>query len=161
MSDNGSRPSGEEFILNGVTLKIKRISPLLVNDIRKSVKRKFSRPEPPLQDVDYGDGKKVKEPNPAHPDYKAALSDYNAETGEEFIHALIRLGVECEVDEYAVKALREIADDLALPDDDKVLYISRILVASPKDLQTLQDAILGRIQPTEAAIAEKVDSFPG
>jgi hypothetical protein len=145
---------------SGVTLQIKRISPMLLVDLRKQLKRGTPKPMPPLQEVLLGD-EKVLQPNDAHPDYLAALQDYNADIGQRYIEAIIQLGVECEIDAGAVGALRESDLGEFLPKNDKVVYVSRIAASSERDLMALQNAILGRAQPTEAAVGEAAEGFRG
>lgn len=48
--------------------------------IAMKLQRKYAKPKPPRQMVDYGDGRKVWEHNYAHPDYEATLK-----TWENFI----------------------------------------------------------------------------
>ena len=144
---------------SGVTLQIKRISPMLLVDLRKQLKRGIAKPQPPLQEVLIGDEKKM-QPNEAHPDYLAALQDYNADIGQLYIEAIIYLGVECEIDAASVLALRESDLGEFLPKSDKVVYVSRIACESERDLTLMQNAILGRAQPTEAAVGESAESFP-
>src|SRR3990167_2097736 len=165
MKDNGN----EKPVLNltgtvtlpdsRATLEVNYVSPPLLNDMRKAIRRTILKPEPPLVEVAYGETKKW-EANPAHPEYRAALADYNADFGQEFFQQLVRFGVQCEVDARAVSELRERAAALELPEDDLVLYVTRILVTSQADMQALMNAVLRRSQPTEEAVTEKVaDDF--
>ena len=168
MKDNGN----EKPVLNltgtvtlpdsRATLEVNYVSPLLLNDIRKALRRIILKPEQPLVEVAYGETKKW-EANPAHPEYRAALTDYNADFGQEFFQKLVRFGVQCEVDAQAVSKLRERAaaqGELELPEDDLVLYVTRILVTSQADMQAIMNAVLRRSQPTEEAVTEKVaDDF--
>jgi len=162
---NGHKPDFEEVTLPdcGLVLRVRRVSPFLAKDIRKQIQRTLKKPEPPLQKVDYGDGKEHFEPNLAHPDYKSELGEYYTELGDLFLSQLIAFGVECEIDAERVKLFRERAAGygIELPADDLVVYVSRVVGLSPADVRALQDAILGRIQPTEAKTAEAVESFPG
>ena len=162
---NGHTPDFEELTLPncGLLLRIRRVSPFLAKDIRKQIQRTLKKPAPPLQEVDYGDGKKVKEPNEAHPDYKAELNEYYTELGDLFLSQLIAFGVECEIDAERVRAFRERAAGygIELSSDDLVVYVTRVVGLSQNDVRAMQDAILGRIQPTEARTAEAVESFPG
>ena len=161
MKDNGNEKPGPT-LTGTVTLpdsravlEVKFVSPLLLNDLRKAIRRTHPKPEPPLVEVAYGETKKW-EANPAHPEYRAALTDYNADFGQEFFQQLVRFGVRCEVDARAVSELRERAAALELPEDDLVLYVTRILVTSQADMQALMNAVLRRSQPTEEAVTEKV-----
>lgn len=145
---------------SGRTVRIKFIGPMLMNDIRKAVQKSVKRPEPPTQEVDYGNGSKKLEPNPLHPAYEAELSEYNTLIGQRFVEKLFRYGIDAEVDIDAVTALR--ADsELDLPADDYTVYVTRILVTSARDQEFLQEVILGRIQPTDKQVAEALDNFRG
>ena len=161
---NGHRPEFQDVTLPdcGLALRIKRVSPFLAKDIRKKIKQEVARPNPPEQLVDYGDGNKKFEPNVTHPDYKAALNDYFAEVGDLMLSELIAFGVECDYDAKAVAAFRAKAKGrgLELPADDLLVYVTRVVGLSQADVRALQDAILGRIQPTESAVKEAAESFP-
>jgi hypothetical protein len=150
-----------EFTLpdSGVVVRIKRIGPPLANDIRRKLKKTLAKPEPPLQEVMLGDEKKMV-PNLSHPDYQEAVSEYTADMGMLFLGELIRYGVDADIDAAAVAALRAGDEDGTLPKSDLVAYVTRIAIESTKDMLTLQDAILGRFQPTEAAVTEAADNFP-
>jgi hypothetical protein len=151
-----------EFTLpdSGVVVRIKRIGPPLANDIRRKLKKTLAKPEPPLQEVMLGDEKKMV-PNLSHPDYQEAVSEYTADMGMLFLGELIRYGVDADIDTAAVEALRNGDEDNTLPKSDLVVYVTRVAIESTKDMLALQDAILGRFQPTEAAVSEAAENFPG
>ena len=66
-----------------------------------------------------------------------------------------------DIDAEAVAALREDDPDHHLPKSDLVVYVTRVALDSARDMSALQDAILGRFQPTEKAVAEAAATFPG
>lgn len=144
---------------SGVTLQIRRLGPVLANDIRKRMKRNVPKPAPPMQEIDVG-GEKRLEPNEAHPEYAAALQEYNADLAMFFIEELVKYGVVCEIDAEEVAQLRAMGGD-DLPKDDVVLYVTRLAITSQADMATLQNSILGRFQPTEAAVKSAAENFPG
>lgn len=150
-------PTTFTFPDSGVTIKTRKVSPLLLAEIQKTL----PPPTPPMQEVDYGGTKKM-EPNPAHPDYAAALATYRAEFSNLIFRALVLIGVECEVDAEAVGKLR--ADmqqfNVTLPPEDKFVYVAHILCTSNEDVTALRDLLLRHSQPTEGAVAEAVDRFP-
>jgi hypothetical protein len=151
-----------EFTLpdSGVVVRIKRIGPPLANDIRRKLKKALIKPEPPMQEVLMGDVKELR-PNLAHPDYLDALNEYTADLGMLFLAELIRYGVDADIDAAAVTNLREGDTDGLLPKSDLAVYVTRVAIESQRDMLALQDAILGRFQPTEAAVKEAADTFPG
>lgn len=146
---------------SGATVRILFVSPMLLNDLRKRAQRGLEKPAPPLQEVDYGNGSKKSQPNPLHPDYVAALREYNTAMGQKFIELMFKWGVECDIDGEKVRAMRALAaeDEIDLPADDRTLYLTRILATTAADIEALQDAILGRAQPTEQAVSEKLETF--
>lgn len=145
---------------SGAMLRIKHISPLLMDDFNASLPRP---PEPPSQEVAYPGGVTKSEPNPSHPDHERALAEHDYRIGLKIIEFCIEFGADCEVDETQVKQLREWAArrNVTLPDDDKVLYVSRILAQSNRDLVAIRQGVLGLLQPTEEAVQKAADSFPG
>lgn len=147
---------------SGRTVRIKFVGPMLMNDIRKAVARAVGpRPEPPTQEVDYGNGSKKLEPNPLHPGYEASVREWHVAQGQVMLEKLLRYGVECEMtpeDEARLAELR--ADpDLALPEDDKLAFLTRLVASTERDQEALQEAIQGKAQPTEKAVAEALATF--
>lgn len=144
---------------SGAVVRVKFVGPMLINDLRKAAGKGLTKPTAPLI-APYED-KGVKEPNEDDPAYVAALSEYNTALGMRFLEKLFRYGVDytlTDADAARVKELRADAD-LDLPADDLQVFISRFLVRTDKDLEALQAAIMGYTQPTEAQVAEKVQSF--
>lgn len=146
------------FAGSGITVKLRRVSPFLLGDVAKSL----VAPKPPLNTVDYGNGP-VQEANEADPTYLVALEDHRKEVGVRNMKALIRLGVECEVDDDAVQELRATMRDLGveLDPDDKWVYIVNIAITHEDELIQLRDAILRKSQPTEEAVQEQLADFHG
>jgi hypothetical protein len=168
MSDHGSNgaQAPREVTLpdSGRQVRIKFVGPLLMNDIRKAVKRAVGpKPAPPMQEVDYGNGTKKTEPNPLHPEYEAAVQEWTVAQGQVLLEKLLRYGVEAEMDEADQARLAELrADpDLELPADDRLAFLTRIVAGTERDQEALQDAILGRAQPTDKAVADALATFRG
>lgn len=149
-------PTTFTFPDSGVTIQARKVSPLLLSEIQKTI----PVPKPPLQEVDYG-GVKKQESNPNHPDYQAALTAYRQEFSNLIFRALILIGVDVEVDVEAVTKLR--ADmqqfNVTLPPEDKFVYVAHILCTSEQDVTALRDLLLRHSQPTEGATAEAVERF--
>lgn len=136
----------------GITVSIRKVSPLLGMEIRKA----FPPPKPPVVHTELGD-----EENPADPDYERAMEEYGMLIEDKASRLYIKRGVECEVDTAAVASLRaDMADmGITLDPDDKYVYIKYICVGSDQDYQELIEAITRRSQPTEAAVQETIDMF--
>lgn len=145
----------------GITVQIRKVSPLLMMEVQK----KFKPPPPPMQEVDYGDGNTVMEPNRSHPDYIAALEQYNYELEQKIRNLTIKRGVVCEVPKDEVDELRkfwieEMGEELPEA-DDKIAYISYICIGSTEDLEDLLAAITRRSQPTRPDIEAARSGFQG
>lgn len=145
----------------GVQVLIRKVSPLLA----VTLQQKFPSPTPPMEEVDYGDGKKHYEPNPTHPDYLEALKRYDEENEKRMRTLLLKRGVEIEMTDEAkeeVAALRGFMKDefgKTLDEDDKMVYISYIAIGSDKDLEELLSAVMRRSQPTEEVVEQAQEAF--
>lgn len=130
----------------GAVLLIRKVSPLLALEVRNSVKK----PQPPMQDVDYGDGKIVKEPNYAHPDYKIALQEYEETVTDRTNRLVLKRGVHIELTDELKAEVKELRDlyieetGSDLPYDDKYVYICYVALGSNEDFQELLEAIMSR-----------------
>jgi hypothetical protein len=138
---------------------IRKVSPFLLNEVSKQ----FPQPDPPENIVDYGDGKKVSEPNPSDPEYKLKLNKWNQDVSFATQELMIERGVEIELGEDEKK---EVADLRAywiekfnkkLEGGDKFIYVTMIAIGTDKDLEDLLIAITRRSQPTEEAIKLSTD----
>lgn len=146
----------------GISVKIKKVSPLLVMEVQKALKT----PVPPMQEVDYGDGKKKLEPNEASPEYQKALEAYNIEVEQAVRKLIIRRGVIFDLTDEQKEEVRELRQfwkdnyKTELDGTDVEIFISYIAIGSPEDLQELIQAVMQRSQPTEEVIKRAQDSFP-
>jgi hypothetical protein len=144
----------------GITVKIRKVSPLLMMEVQKRNKP----PKPPMQEVDYGDDKITYEANPSHPDHIADLEQYNYDLEEKIRALTIKRGVVCDVPEDEIKELREFwKTEMGeeLPEkNDKIAYISYICIGTQEDLEDLLSAITKRSQPTKPVIEAAKASFP-
>lgn len=144
---------------SGATVRVKRISPMSLMAIEQA----YPDPKPPLQEVDYGNGKLRHERNPLDPAYQDELAAHQRKKSLLVLKAFIRLGVEVALDAQAVAAYRSEMKDLGvdLDPDDKYVYVAFILCVSNLDLETLRAVIEGASLPTEKAVAEKLATFQG
>ncbi len=143
----------------GVTLQIRKVSPLVATEIRK----RFPAPRPPLAKVDYGDGRFEMEPNPDNPSHKNAMEDYQLLLEEKIRRAYLKLGCLANPDLEMVATTRtamgEIGIDLSA-DSDEFVFINYVAVASAEDYSDLIQAIISRSVPSEADIQAASDTFP-
>lgn len=152
------------FPESGFKIGIKKVSPYLPVEMR----RIFPAPVPPMQEVDYGDGDKKLEPNPASMDYQRELAEYNTGMEAKIRRLIIKRGTIFEMTDEMKEELEELRqywrDDMGQEleeKEDKVAYLTYLAIGSDSDIQELVTAILMRSQPTEAAIKDAVDNFRG
>lgn len=142
----------------GVTLQIRKVSPLVATEIRK----KFPAPRPPMTRVDYGDGNFEMEPNPDHPSHKMALEDYQLLLEEKVRRAYLKLGCVVVPDVELVgitrAAMMDVGIDISSESDDFV-FINYVAVASADDYSDLIQAIINRSVPSEVDIKAASDTF--
>lgn len=142
---------------------VRNVNPLLAIEIR----RQFPKPHPPLQEVDYGDGKSVFEANYASPDYAAAVEDWNALITEKMSRLIIKRGVVHTLSEEEKAEVAELRADmeedmgLNLGGSDLFVYISYICIGNRLDVDSLTEAVMTGSQPTRAAVGAAQDSFQG
>lgn len=148
---------------SGYTVGIRKVSPLLMIRLRE----RFPPPKPPKQLVDYGDGEKRVEENPAHPDFREAQVEYETMIESKARRLLIKRGVVIEWDDEKREALadmrsywKETFEDELDPDDD-VAFVSYLCVGSDSDLEEFLEILMKRSQPTEGAVGEAQARFQG
>lgn len=160
-----------DFLFEGTgrTVQIRKLSALIRDEVRRQVKRApgFEEPQPPMVEVDYGDGK-VRQPHRAHPVYQELLSDWNARVTQEAADRLGRLVIQravvCEVDRDAVTSIRA---DMAAADtpldeyDDHHVYVAFVCVGPQQDYNELLAAVFNRSLPSKEAVQAHIDSFRG
>jgi hypothetical protein len=101
------------------------------------------------------------EANKSHPDYQEALEEWDSNVKEASTLFIVRNGVEAEVDQVAVTAMREMMrrEGIELDPDDHFVYVMNCLISNQVELIALCDAIQGRSQPTEAGVANAIEQF--
>lgn len=145
----------------GVTFSIRKVSPMLVNEINKA----YPKPVPPMNEVDYGDGKKVKEPNESDPDYQKQLREHRTLTFQKMQELMVERGVIIELTSEQKAEVKQLRDQFKtimnkeLTGSDKSVFIFNIAIGTDSDLNELIQAITRRSQPTEEAIGEHLDTF--
>ena len=144
---------------SGITVKIKKVSPLLYIQLRKQ----NPPPKPPKQKVTDMNGREAWEENTANPEYLEALAAHEAEQEEKLSALTFKRGVQVEVDHDAVKELREFwrtEFGKELPEDDFEVYVRYIVIQSNDDFEQLYNAIITKSQPTAEDVNTAKQSFP-
>ena len=154
------------FADTGVKVLIRKVSPMLMNELRKA----FPPPVPPVQTVEV-DGEMVATPNPAHPDYQAALAAYNQDMEVKGRRLLVKRGIEWLDADQEKEALEQVTElrkswveDYGVELDepsDKVVYVWFIAAGTDKGIEEVTSAIISRSQPTADEVALAKTSFRG
>lgn len=148
----------------GLTVKIRKISPMLAADVSASM----PDPLPPEQEVDYGEprGKRM-EPNYGDPQYAVDLAAHKQKVFAALQRVMIKRAVVVEGDEWkeAVQEYRDfIQAETGAPlaeTDDLLVYVMRVCIGSQEDMMELLSAITSRSQPTQEAVEQAKRSFRG
>lgn len=159
----------------GEVVSIRRLGPFTMDEIRKTLLKERKPPEPPKFPVEIGEASvKMMEANPNDPAYKMAVVEYNqwfsTATAEKMLALMIDYCIVCEVDEEIVaerRALLGLIDpDLAKSPEnggyaDRDIYIRHYLFQDAREMQEVQQFILGQSMPTPEAVQEHIDTFQG
>lgn len=162
----------DEFTFStGITARIGKVSPLLIADIERALRRQWANdePQPPTESVDMGAGP-VDLPNPHDPDYLAAKAEFDqrvdTEVSRRWDEMIIRRAVEIEVDEQALNAVAAdyaavMGEPLPLTGDRKVDYVRRVAIGSWQDIAELRRIVTQRSIPTREAVQAHAATFQG
>lgn len=149
---------------SGETVQVRRISPFLAMQAQKST----AKPQPPMNEVDYGDGVKRQEPNPADPKYLEAVKKWEEDVERRTRKLMIERAVVVEMDDEKREQVNELrnwmienlgAGSVEEGTSDKEFWVTMIAIASPEDLQDLMNFVTRRSQPTPEEIAAAKESF--
>jgi hypothetical protein len=148
----------------GITVKIRKVSPMLAADVNASM----PDPLPPEQEVDYGEPRgKVMERNYGDPQYADDLAKHRQKVFQALQRVMVKRAVIVEgaewleaVKEYRGFILQETGAPLDEP-DDLLVYVMRVCVGTQEDMMELLEAITKRSQPTQEAIEQAKRSFRG
>lgn len=153
---------------SGITVQLRKLSPFMGDQVGRALRKEREAPNPPVNMVQYGDGKPTAEPNLADPAYQRELEEYETwvaqEAGKRMMDLVIRAAIVIDdVDEDEVARVREVMEAVGAPIDpdmsDREVYIRFVCVGTQDDLEDLMAAATRRSQPTEAAIRENVAAF--
>lgn len=146
---------------NGRSVKLRTVSPLTLSKVRKQ----YRPPKPPLNEVDYGDGKIELEPNMADPEYIEAMELYEMELNERMQRLTIKLSVvhtlsDDEKEELA--AFREImtSEGIDVEQDDMEAFINGLCISSGNDLRNFLEAVTNTVGPSAEGVQAVKEQFP-
>ena len=145
---------------SGKTIKIRKVSPHLLNNLNKQ----FPPPPAPLVEVEYPNGIQM-EPNENDPAYKAALKKWNMERSKRAQEFIFERGVVAELGEAERAEVAELrkwwADKYGceLEGDDWTVYLNCICFGTPEDMEDLGLAITHRSGVTKEAVLEAAKMF--
>lgn len=153
---------------SGYTVQIRSIGPTTLEALGQAVRKSLpGKPDPPLNTVIGLDGKETQEPNPADPEYAAALAAYEeqiqAEVGTRLMELMRTYAVVYEVDAETLASFRAamLAVGVEIESDDREAWWKHFILNSQADAQQLVSAVLRQSGPTEEAISQKIEQFPG
>jgi hypothetical protein len=158
-------PLTEYIFANGAVAQLRPISQFTRAHIETQARRQHPAPKPPLNEVDYGDGRTVLEPNLADPDYALAMQEYQTTIGYAALEGMIELGVEIAIDAAKLARVADTLARLGMPlneRSDKIAYVKHccmfdVAVEGPLLVGALQRAITPRPEDVDAHVA----AFPG
>lgn len=154
-------PLTEYIFANGAVAQLRPISQFTRAHIETQARRQHPAPKPPLNEVDYGDGRTVLEPNLADPDYALAMQEYQTTIGYAALEGMIELAVEIEIDTAELARVADTLARLGMPLEersDKIAYIKHccmfdVATEGQALMQALQQAITPRPEEVAAQIA--------
>lgn len=146
----------------GIMVQIRKVSPYTLDAVRRAI----PAPQPPMQSIDYGDGDVRQEPNEADPGYQRQIKEHQQAVALKAQEFMLSYGVVINLDDAAraqLEALREVSKtyDIEIDKDDKLAYVKHIAVRSEDDLTLIAATITSKSQPTEEAVQQHLDTFPG
>lgn len=148
---------------SGVQMAVDRVPPFLLADLRNEIAERFPKPKPPMITVKFGlDETPTQEPNSSDPAYQFELQQHNVMTGKALIESLAEVSVvTCDIDTERLQRIRTWASKRAipLPESDIVVYVTRVALATAKDVDFFKEAVLSQSQPTEKAVERALETF--
>lgn len=168
---NGHHPQGRAAppaptytFPGGQVATLHAVSQFTQASIEIGIRKAYPPPSPPMNEVDYGDGKIKLEPNPSDPNHIEALRRYQADYSQRLFAAIIDLAADIEVDHAALGRVTAMFEQHGIPFDepsDKVAYVKHCCIFDiaeemPKFMTALRD-LMG---PKEEDVADHVTTFP-
>lgn len=160
---------------SGITVRIRRLGPFTLDAMSQQARFDEMPPAVPIRMVNRAadDETPIYEPeeNPADPEYKDALREYERKIEEsgsrKVMDAIIEHAVVVDVDPDSVKSAREFLKSIGVSQEevdkesDHSIYVKHVCVATTEDLSMLQKFVVGESMPTEERIQAHEDSFRG
>lgn len=170
---------------SGYTVRVRKIGPWTLDQIRLSLRRVRREPPVPIIDVEdgeYPDGRPRyrKEANPADPDFKIARQEYENWLAETAGYRILDLIVSScvipdkdDIDQEEIAFQRSILIRTGPLEDpekeehakkvgamsDEEIFVRCICLQSNRDMTALQGFVLSRGTPTPELIDEQVSAF--
>lgn len=154
----------------GITIRIRKFSPSLRDDIDAALRRQYPVPDPPMQAPVDGFGDAKPQPNPLDPEYREKVAAWQMaharRLGEKLLRVAIQHYVEVPEENDMTGAVADLRERMAplgldLDADDQYLYITRMAIGSPEDMRDFNAAIFQRSQPTRDEVESIKATFRG
>lgn len=161
------------FSGTGITVKIRKVSPLLRDDVDAQLRLEFPPPEIPLKKKNYGTEDQpdwIEEPDPFDAVYREKNRRWGIEhanrVGDKLLWVAVRRGIELDLDDDQRGQVEQIRLDLEavgvkLDPDDKFVYITRVCLDSLDSLRELHDIIFSNSRPSREEVESMKATFPG
>lgn len=167
---NGHHPAGRAapaphtyMFPNGKVATLHAVSQFTMAHVEIQTRKKWPAPDPPLNEVDYGDGVKKLEPNYSDPRYEAEVQRHSAFIANKVFEATIELGVDLEVDHAALGRIQAVMEAIGTPLEeisDKVAYIKHCCVQDvASEMPKLSAALRDMTGPREEDVADHIATF--
>lgn len=151
---------------NGAVAHVHHIGMMTIGHISAAMTKKITASDPiaiPTMTVDMGDGP-TEQPNPAAPEYQAALTARQQRINLAIMDALLDLAVDIQVDEDALGHVQGVLERVGIPLDEvspKVAYIKHCCITGGEELGKLSSLIRGDLEEaTEAVTATFSSDLP-
>lgn len=155
-----------KFPSSGIGVEIFPVSVFIQTDIQLEFEE--SKPQPPVERVEVGDGNFIEEKNWKNEEYLAKLQEWFTNREVAVMDEMIRMGAVANLDKTAlaeVETLRRYYRERRnkeLDVDNNFVYIKYLLCKTAEDYQRFTAALQGRSNPTEGAVAAAIENtFPG
>lgn len=149
---------------NGAVARVHHVGQMTMAHVAAGAQKKYPTIPVPTFAVDLGDGIK-QEPNPAHPEYQAAVAARTGLVNLAVMEAMLELAVDVEVDHAALDRVKATLELINMPLDEiseKVAYIKHCCITDGHEMGALSRLMTGITEEAvEAATATFPDHVPG
>ena len=144
---------------SGETIHVPSIS---LAGIAMALRRRYPKPMPPMQEVDFGNGHTEKERNYSHPEYKLMVKDWEVFLEDQAANIAIERVFDFKLTKIQRTAIKEWKtghpDWWDEKDKDKDIWVENIALSTDQDLIALMEFLRGD-EPTEEGISAQADGF--